>query len=99
MEGYYPFTCDRCGECCKHIDRIAELKNLDRGDGICIHLTNENLCEIYPDRPLLCNGEKVHEKFFPAMSVAEFHAMTWEFCKLIKEGNFEKLFEDESKSG
>lgn len=41
------FACDRCGICCQHIDLIPQLKEFDSGNGRCVHLSENNLCEIY----------------------------------------------------
>lgn len=41
------FNCNKCGLCCKNIDKIPELKEFNLGNGVCKHLTNENLCNIY----------------------------------------------------
>ena len=37
------FPCDRCGLCCKHLELIPDLKYLDKGNGRCIHLLDNNL--------------------------------------------------------
>lgn len=58
------FECDRCGICCKHIDSISQLKEFDSGNGRCIHLLDNNLCDIYFDRPDICNVEKMYEMHF-----------------------------------
>ena len=58
------FECDKCGICCKHIDMIPQLKEFDSGNGRCIHLLDDNLCEIYLDRPDVCNVEKMYELHF-----------------------------------
>lgn len=84
MEKYYPYDCKRCGNCCRHIDKIEELKNLDRGDGVCKNLTENNLCRIYSERPPVCNGKFVYEKFFPEMTVEDFHKMTLKFCRELR---------------
>jgi Fe-S-cluster containining protein len=46
------WACVKCGCCCffagKHL-------NMDRGYGACIHLTKDNLCDIYETRPDICN--------------------------------------------
>ena len=47
------FECDKCGICCKHIDSIPQLKDFDSGNGRCIHLLDNNLCEIYFERILI----------------------------------------------
>ena len=80
------FECDKCGACCKNIRlSIFYKKELDRGDGVCKHLTEENLCEIYSTRPPLCNGEYVYKKFFSDMTVEEFHEMIFKLCKKLRE--------------
>ena len=81
---YYPYPCERCGACCRHVDLIAEMKIFDRGDGVCKHLKN-NLCEIYSTRPPLCNGEYVYKKFFADMTVAEFHEIISGLCKKLRK--------------
>ena len=35
----------------------------DRGDGACEHLTEDNLCSIYENRPDFCNVDKNYEMF------------------------------------
>lgn len=85
LKNYYPYPCTRCGACCRHVDFIAEMKNFNRGDGVCKHLTAENLCEIYSARPPLCNGEYVYKKFFADKTVEEFHEIISQLCKKIRE--------------
>ena len=58
------FECDRCGICCQHIDSIPQLKGFDSGNGRCVHLLENNLCEIYLDRPEICNVDKMYELYF-----------------------------------
>ena len=82
---YYPYHCDRCGVCCRHVDLIAGMKTFDRGDGVCKHLTADNLCAIYAERPPLCNGEFVHKNFFADMTVEDFHEMIYQLCKKLRE--------------
>lgn len=82
---YYPYPCERCGACCRHVDLIDEMKSFNRGDGVCKHLTADNLCEIYPNRPPICNGEYVYKKFFPDITVEEFHRIILQLCKKIRE--------------
>ena len=58
------FECDKCGICCRHIDLIPQLKEFDSGNGRCVHLSENNLCEIYLDRPEICNVERMFELYF-----------------------------------
>ncbi len=85
MEEYYPYCCERCGKCCRRVDLIAEMKPLDRGDGVCKNLTGDNLCKIYDSRPPLCNGQYLYENFFSDLKVTEFHEIMSVLCKKIKE--------------
>jgi len=56
------WQCKKCGSCCKilntHLPKRKEdqlvIKELNRGDGICRHLSEDNLCMIYEDRPNIC---------------------------------------------
>lgn len=87
------FECDRCGVCCKNI-RLSEFysEELDRGDGVCVHLTADNLCEIYSERPLFCNIDAYWEKFLAEeMTREDFYRMNYHACaelkKLTAQGN------------
>lgn len=42
---YYSYPCKHCGNCCRHVDLIAEMASFNRGDGVCKHLTTDNLCK------------------------------------------------------
>ena len=79
--------CDKCGICCK-LFRILELppdiKQLDNGTGVCKHL-KDNLCEIYPTRPSLCNSEWVYENFFKNLSRDEYEEMLVQYCVQLKK--------------
>ena len=56
------WTCKQCGSCCKILGSHRPLKEedrlllqiFDRGDGVCEHLTEDNLCNIYETRPEIC---------------------------------------------
>lgn len=89
MDKYYPYPCERCGDCCRHIDLIDDMEDYNRGDGVCKHLTADNLCEIYSERPPLCNGEYVYKKFFDDMTVEDFHKQIQELCKKIRRRELE----------
>ena len=91
MEKYYPYPCQQCGCCCKNVNLFDEMRALDRGDGICKNLTNNNLCKIYSQRPNLCNGQYVYENFFSNISVEEYHRMIANLCKKIRGSEIEKL--------
>jgi hypothetical protein len=52
--GYEPsMECTRCGACCV----APDIAGLDKPLGVrCPHLTAENLCAIYEQRPLVCRS-------------------------------------------
>lgn len=79
------FECDRCGICCKHIDLIPQLKEFDIGNGRCIHLTEDNLCEIYLNRPDVCNVERMYELYFKdVISEEEYIRQNMMGCNELK---------------
>lgn len=80
------FNCDRCGLCCKHVGNFRFMQGFDRGDGTCVHLTDENLCDIYEDRPPVCNTELMFERVYSRfMSREEYDRMNTESCEKIKQ--------------
>jgi uncharacterized protein len=57
------FPCNGCGLCCQNIGQIDDLKEYDRGDGVCKFL-NEKKCQIYDERPLICRVDEMYDKVF-----------------------------------
>ena len=54
-------------------------------DGSCKFLGEDNLCQIYPDRPPICNVAWVYDNFFKGMvSETEFYAKTQEACDKLQ---------------
>lgn len=75
------FFCDKCGLCCKAID-----KTFDRGDGYCKYLTPENTCSIYEDRPDLCRVDKVYDIFYKdKLTKEEYYKRTKDGCRKLKQ--------------
>lgn len=64
------------------------MPELDRGDGICQFLTTDDKCAIYDDRPLICNTDKVYERYFKCMSREDYDRLNQEACNyLLNRGN------------
>ena len=85
------FVCDKCGICCKNIGKVPMLSEFDNGSGVCIHLTKDNLCNIYNDRPIWCNVMQMYrEKISETMSEAEWIALNYQSCQLLKSGDINK---------
>lgn len=79
------FICTRCGFCCRNIDKIPELSEFHKGDGVCIHLSEDNLCNIYMNRPDICNTEKMYElKYKKVLSRQEYEEINREGCKKLQ---------------
>ena len=77
-------------ECCKHLDLVPLMRDYDRGDGVCIHLNNNNLCSIYKSRPNICNGKYIYENDYSHMSVDEFHIMVSQWCEEVRKRVWKK---------
>ena len=78
------FNCDKCGECCRHLYLSPLYKDLDRGDGICKYLA-DNVCSIYPNRPIKCRIDESYELFFKASySLEEFYELNKDICNKLK---------------
>ncbi|MCI8645668.1 MAG: YkgJ family cysteine cluster protein [Firmicutes bacterium] len=58
------FICTKCGLCCRNIDKIPKLAGFHIGDGVCIYLSEDNLCNIYSTRPDICNVEKMYNLYY-----------------------------------
>lgn len=81
------FFCEKCGECCKHLDRSDLYKDLDRGDGVCKYL-KQNICSIYNKRPIICRVDESYYSFFKEqISLEDYYKLNYDACnKLKKEG-------------
>ena len=78
------FKCNKCGACCRHLDRSELYRELDRGDGVCKYLV-QNLCSIYDERPLLCRVDESYDAYFKyEMTKDEYYRLNYEGCKTIK---------------
>ena len=79
------FKCDKCGECCRNLDKSDLYVNLNRGDGICKYLVG-NLCSIYENRPLLCRVDESYEILFKDVKDhSDYYRLNYESCKRLKK--------------
>ncbi|WP_414047665.1 YkgJ family cysteine cluster protein [Macrococcus equi] len=80
------FPCDKCGICCKNLHKSKEYDDLNRGDGVCIHLDLEtNLCLIYNKRPEKCDIRKMYHYYKDIFSEEEFINMNTNACEILKQ--------------
>ncbi|MCD3245451.1 YkgJ family cysteine cluster protein [Clostridium botulinum C] len=78
------FICDKCGECCRNLDKSPIYEELHNGDGICKYL-NGNLCSIYEKRPLLCRVDESYSAFFKnIISINEYYKINYRYCIKLK---------------
>lgn len=84
------FECDRCGLCCRLIGNVPQLKHFDRGDGVCVHLTSDNLCDIYDNRPEVCSVERMYSRFAEKLTKDEYLDAMSRSCTMLKS-HFDEL--------
>ncbi|WP_313530756.1 YkgJ family cysteine cluster protein [Anaerotignum sp.] len=79
------FDCNKCGLCCRNLDKSDIYISLHNGDGICRHLDQmTNLCTIYDNRPALCNIDISYALYFSnMMSKKEFYLLNRKGCELL----------------
>ena len=80
-----PFPCSKCGACCHFIGMVGVLMELNRGDGVCRHLTADNLCAIYATRPDVCNIETQWAWWKAEYSREQFVEMNKETCEKLRK--------------
>lgn len=87
------FNCDKCGLCCKTVSSNDFYKDLDRGDGICIHFDcDTNLCTIYEKRPIICRVDEFYKEFLmDVITKEEYFKLNYEACKILKGWEMKNL--------
>lgn len=79
------FPCTKCGECCRHLDLIPQLRAFDTGNGTCRYLQG-SLCSIYPERPLVCRVDAMYQKYFSdRYTKEEFYQMNLDVCRQMQK--------------
>lgn len=79
------FNCERCGCCCRNLDKSDIYAPLNRGDGVCKYLKG-NDCSIYKNRPVLCQIDESYERFFSGIITREnFYKINKEMCKKLQK--------------
>ena len=74
------FTCDKCGSCCRNLNKSTIYTNLDSGNGVCKYLEG-SLCSIYATRPLLCRVDESYDVYFKnIMNRDEYEKLNYESC-------------------
>ncbi len=79
------FECDKCGCCCRHLDKSELYKELDRGDGICRYLEG-NICSIYETRPILCQIDLSYDLYFRQyLDREQYYRLNKAACQKLKK--------------
>lgn len=81
-----PFPCNACGLCCLRVNSSVETAFLDRGDGVCRHLDEQqHLCTIYDKRPLVCRVEDYYlENLSSVVSWESFVELNVQICNELQ---------------
>lgn len=78
------FVCDKCGQCCRNLNKSPLYDNLHDGSGVCKYLEG-NICSIYDERPILCRVNESYNIFFKdAMTLDKYYKLNYEFCMKLK---------------
>lgn len=78
-------NCNGCkGYCCRVAGML--MRELDKGDGSCIFLNKDYKCDIYDHRPLICNTDRLYERYFKETYTKEqWTKMQEEACRGLHE--------------
>ena len=88
-----PINCSNCkAYCCRNAGLLEP--SLDRGDGVCKHLTKDYKCDIYDHRPLICDTDRMYELLYSSMMTREeYDKLNHRCCEQMryeKESNKEE---------
>nr|WP_200978367.1 YkgJ family cysteine cluster protein [Pseudomonas cichorii] len=79
------FPCNKCGLCCKNLDKSPDYSHLDRGDGTCVNFDSQsNLCTIYNNRPLICRVLEYHETHLSHINKDSYISTNISICKKLQ---------------
>lgn len=65
---------------------LAEFPYTINPDGSCSQLNQGGFCNVYDRRPLVCNTELMHAKYYSSMTEAEYHKQSRLSCDKIHKG-------------
>ena len=78
------FKCTSCGACCIMAGKLGLMPS--KIDGSCIHLNNNNQCDIYEIRPEVCNVKRMYKKRVKnglKMSYKEYCIVSSKLCNTM----------------
>ncbi len=76
------FLCVKCGLCCQSLNHIPLLNQFNLGNGVCkFYHTDDCSCQIYKDRPIVCNVELFYDKYLKdKMNRDEYYGLNYKHC-------------------
>lgn len=78
------FKCDKCGACCRNLDKSPIYDGMHSGNGIC-HYLSGNECSIYESRPLICRIDDSYRVFFSKeMTYDDYLQLNYKCCEILK---------------
>jgi Fe-S-cluster containining protein len=77
------FICEKCGECCRHIDHVPDLEDIQT-NGVCNHLSGD-LCLIYKNRPAVCRFDGAYKLYKDIIPFDEFYRLCIFYCNQYKK--------------
>lgn len=83
------FPCIECGLCCRLSSTVPQLQPLQNEKGLCRYFNEgTNRCRIYPNRPVICNTEKMYDLYFKdTMSEAAYIRQNLQVCYDLNKAN------------
>lgn len=89
------FKCTKCGSCCRNLNKSNfknfHLDKLDRGDGTCKYLLENNLCAIYLVRPIYCRIEEGYHVYFKHIPYENYMLANYFSCIDIQNFEIKKM--------
>ena len=79
------YACTKCGLCCQNISDVKQLKDFDRGDGVCTYYRPHFGCTIYERRPLACRIDAGYQVFASdLMSLEDYYKKNAMVCNELQ---------------
>jgi hypothetical protein len=91
-------NCRNCkAYCCRRIGLLNP--DLDRGDLVCKHLNKDNKCDIYDNRPLICNTDRLYEALYKdIMTKDEWVKINQDACRKLKDESSKEANKEKEES-
>ena len=79
----HTFPCTKCGACCRNVAHLG--LPTKPGTTHCQALGEDNTCQIYESRPMICRVDLIYEQMFKdIMTKEKFYAETTKACEILQ---------------